>query len=283
MPKYDKRQLYIKRVLREILRHSDDRWIDIEIESELRNRFGDKPDAEAVASMPSWRLVALNYRTKYFESIEAVDGFTPASFKRFLRNFAAPALELLAAFVVFRLFPTTEYVAYIVCALAAIAAAIQQHVCFVKLRYMLVSMFVPPFLLLWYPAKAAASQASNLSGFFDQLFSEGNRYVLILILATIVFYTVTAAILHARDYADKPTRPAVAFGCIGLALAVVLGFSAYSAQRAKGFDRLSAVSFAELNSAYELYETTGDPEEFLAAAKEADKVVARNFHSRSKM
>lgn len=283
MPKYDKRQLYIKRVLREILRHSDDRWIDIEIESDLRNRFGDKPDAEAVADMPSWRLVAINYRTKYFESIESVDGFTPARVKVALRNFAAPAIELLAAFVVFRLFPTTEYVAYIVCALAAIAAAIQQHVCFCKPKYMLISMILPPFLLIWYPAKAAADQASDIAGFFTNLFSDGNRYVLILILATIVFYAVTASILHARDYTDKPTRPAVAFGCLGFALAVVLSFSAYSIQRSQGFDRLSAVSFAELNSAYEHYETTGDPEAFIAAAKEADKVVAKNFHSRSKM
>ena len=60
MPRYDKRQLYIKRVLREINRHSDDKWIDIEIENDLRDRFGDKPDAVAVAEMPSWRLVAAN-------------------------------------------------------------------------------------------------------------------------------------------------------------------------------------------------------------------------------
>ena len=283
MPKYDKRQLYIKRVLREIRRHSDDRWIDIEIEKDLRDRFGDRPDAEAVASMPSWRLVALNYRTKYFESAESLDGFTPHAVKRLLRNFAAPALELLAAFVVFRLFPTTEYVAYVVCALAAIIAAIQQHVCFCKLRYMLISMLAPPFLLIWYPAKAAASQASDLSGFFANLFSDGNRYVLILILATTLFYTITSAILHARDYTDKPTRPAVVFSCFGLALAVVSGFAFYGTSRAKGFDRLSAVSLAELRVAYEHYEATGETEEFLAAAKEADSVVRSNFHSRSKM
>ncbi|MBR6771844.1 MAG: hypothetical protein IKM29_00470 [Clostridia bacterium] len=283
MPKYDKRQLYIKRVLREIRRHSDDRWIDIEIESELRNRFGDKPDAEAVAAMPSWRLTAINYRTKYFESAESVDGFTPHAVKRLIRNFCAPAVMLLAVFAVFRLFPTTEYVAYAVCALAAIAAAIQQHVCFCKLKYMLVSMIVPQFLLLWYPAKAAAVEAGNLSEFFRNLFSDGNRYILILIFATVLFYAVTAAVLHARDYADKPLRPAVISGSLGFALIVVFAFSAYSIQRAKGFDRLSAVSFAELNSAYEHYETTGDSEAFLAAAKEADKVVSQNFHSRSKM
>ena len=283
MPRYDKRQLYVKRVLREISRHSDDRWIDIEIERDLRDRFGGKDDAQAVASMPSWRLAAVNYRLKYFESVEAVDGFTPASVKRFLRNFAAPALELLAAFVVFRLFPTTEYVAYVVCALAAVAAAIQQHVCFCKLRYMIFSMVLPPFFLIWYPAKAAAEGASDLSEFFGRLFSDGNRYVLILIFATILFYAVTASVLHARDYADRPLRPAVAFGSLGLALVIILSFSVFSSNRAKTFDELSSAGIAELKSAYEIYETTGNTEEFLSAAAKADEIVVQNFHSRSKM
>ena len=283
MPRYDKRQLYIKRVLREIRRHSDDRWIDIEIEQDLRTRFGDRSDSEAVASMPDWRLAAVNYRIKYFQSAESLDGFTPHSIKRLFRNFAAPAIELLAAFVVFRLFPTTEYVAYAVCALAAVAAAIQQHVCFCKLRYAIVSLVAPPFLLIWYPAKAAAESAGDLSGFFGNLFSGENRYVLILIVSTVFFYTITAAILHARDYADKPLRPAVAFGSLGLALVMVLGFSVFSANRTKTFDVLSAESIAELRSAYTLYETTGDVTEFLAAAQKADKVVAQNYHSLSKM
>ena len=144
-------------------------------------------------------------------------------------------------------------------------------------------MILPPFLLIWYPAKAAASEAEAFSEFLQKLFSDGNRYVIILILATIVFYAVTASILHARDYTDKPTRPAVVFGCLGLALIVISGFSVYSINRTKTFDRLSAVSLENLKTAYELYETSGNPEEFLSAAKEADMVVAQNFHSRSKM
>lgn len=283
MARYDKRQLYIKRVLREIRRHSDDRWIDIEIEKDLRDRFGDKTDVAAVKEMPSWRLTAMNYRLKYFQSAEALDGFTPHNVKRFLRNFAAPAIELLSAFVVFRLYPTTEYIAYVVCALAAVAAAVQQHVCFVKLKYMIAAMVAPAFLLIWYPAKAAAAQADGLWEFFGNLFSPGNRYVLVLIAAFLLFFSVTSAVLHARDYADKPLRPAVIFGGLGLAIASVAIFCGITAHRNHGIALAAERDLAGLEAAYTEYLSTGDIAPLLLAAQSADETVEKNFHTLTPM
>ena len=283
MARYDQRQLYIKRVLREIRRHSDDKYIDIEIEEDIRKKFGDKPDSLAVAEMPDWRLASVNYRLKYFESAEAVDRFTPHSVERFLKNFTAPALQLLAAFVVFRLFPTTEYAAYAVCALAAVAAAIQQHICFCKLKYMLIAMILPQFLLIWYPAKAAAASATGFGSFWNLLISEGNRYILVLILASAIFFVLTTAILHAYNYADNPKRKAVIFSSIILILATLAGFTSATAARNRKFDVMAAQVLADLRPAYEEYLETGNSEEFFAAAEKADDVVRKNFHSRSKM
>ncbi len=283
MARYDKRQLYIKRVLREIRRHSDDRWIDIEIEKDLRDRFGDKTDAEAVAQMPSWRLAAMNYRVKYSESAEALDGFTPQTVQRLLTNFAAPAIELLAAFVVFRLFPTTEYVAYIVCALAAIAAAIQQHVCFCKFGYSVASIVLPVFLLIWYPARDAAANAYGFADFFGRLFSDGNRYIIILILAIVIFYTLTTAILHARDYADKPIRGRTILASAILILCCVSGFAAYTSYRNESSNEQSAIALAEIKEAYAEYQSTGDVQKLLETAQKADSIVKKNFHRLSKM
>lgn len=283
MARYDKRQLYIKRVLREIRRHSDDRWIDIEIEKDLRERFGDLPDKEAVARMPSWRLAAMNYRLKYFESAEALDGFTPHNVRRFLTNFAAPAIELLAAFVVFRLYPTTEYVAYVVCALAAVVAAVQQHVCFVKLKYMLAALLAPPFLLIWYPAKSAVLASEGFRDFFARLFSENNRYVLVLIFAFLLFYTVTSAILHARDYADKPLRPAVIFGSLGAAAVAVGIFCGATAFRNRDIALDAQRDVSALETAYTAYLSGGDFAPLLAAAESSDATVEKNFHTLTPM
>lgn len=283
MPRYTKKQLYVKRVFREIRRHSDDKWIDTEIEKDLNSQLEGKSDAEIKRDMPSPSFLAIRYRLKYAESASAPDGFTPHSVRRLFKNFLAPALELLAAFCVFRLYPTTEYIAYAVCALAAVAAAIQQHVCFCKLRYIIIALAAPPFLLIWYPAKAAASASGSVPEFFSRLFSDGNRYVLILIFSFIFFYFVTAAFLHARDYTDSPVKALVMIGSVAAAAASVVVFVLCAHRTEQEFDRLAAESFAELETSYAEFLSSGSSGQFISAAEKADGILSPHYHAYAKM
>ncbi|MBQ5973923.1 MAG: hypothetical protein IJL69_06935, partial [Oscillospiraceae bacterium] len=278
MARCDAKELYIRRVLREVRRHSGDRWIDGEIRAELEARFAGRDAAEVLRELPSARAAGLQYRLRYADSAAEPDGFTPHVVRRLIRNLAAPAVELLAALCVFRLFPTTEYTAYAVCALAAVAAAVQQHVCFCRLRYQLVAMIAPVFLLIWYPARASAAAAADLSGFFRLLFSENHRHALILILIFTAFYALTTALLHAREYADRPLRPVVTVLVLLAAVGSVGGFAAYEVRRTRALDAESAAVLARLSSDFADGLARGDLTAARADARDADALARRNYH-----
>ena len=103
--------LYIKRVLREVRRHSSDTDIDRKIIGEIEERVlrltGGRTDEESIRAalkkMEPASELGLQYRAEYKYSAEKPDGFL--IFERFFSSIAAMALLLLTVFVVFRLFP----------------------------------------------------------------------------------------------------------------------------------------------------------------------------------
>jgi hypothetical protein len=130
-------------------------------------------------------------------------------FNRTLVNFTAPAFLLSSAFIVFRLFPATEYVAYVIIAVVAGLSAYFSYCNFYKLRYYIIAVVLPAFLLIYYPIHDAFKNNEKI---LNSIFSYSNHVVLTLILIILIIFPAVALVLYARDYAPVAKKKAF-YGC----------------------------------------------------------------------
>jgi hypothetical protein len=176
-------QLYIKRVLRRVPFDEDHEYVAGEITRELNEAISDEHKKNPDLSIPKLikrlddpPVMARHYRKKY--------GFTTKSLMLFNQSMiyaSVAALYMVTAFVVFRLYPQREYVAYAICALSAVWGAKIAFDYFFPIQHVIFTAFVPPFLFLFYPINNAY-QASlrGVGSFWDLLFSQTHRVPFVL-------------------------------------------------------------------------------------------------------
>ena len=256
--------LYIKRVLREVRRHSSDTDIDRKIIGEIEERVlrltGGRTDEESIRAalkkMEPASELGLQYRAEYKYSAEKPDGFL--IFERFFSSIAAMALLLLTVFVVFRLFPQKEYVGYAVCACAGVAAAFLAHRRFYNIHYALATIWVPAFLLLYYPCKHAIAAVRASGGSFLSAFFSYRYHVVFLVLIFITAaYTATTAILHAAAYLRGHKRVVSYLAAVVCSVGFLCGFFCYAVHLKGVYNAEASVCLAATQKSYEVYAAGG--------------------------
>lgn len=277
--------LYIKRVLREVHHDENDLFITKKLVSIITGRIlaasgGDESERavkDALRAVGSPASLGRELRRDYKHN---ENGFM--LFNRTMTNLASAAIILVAEFVVFRLYPQTEYVAYICSAVAAIFAAWLGTHCFYKLRYHIIAMALPSFLLIYYPVRDALRlQASSGVPFFRSLFSYSNHIVLFLIVLTSAAYALTTALLHISIYSEH--KRALKFSlCGGLIAAALASFAFYAASLNIDYNQKSASYYSALSSEYREYYSgiaaggwLKPGESLISSAKLADELIDR--------
>lgn len=257
--------LYVKRVLREVRRHSSDTYIDKQIIGEIENRVlelseGHTDEASIRAALKKMEPAAVlgsRYRAEYRFSAEKPDGFL--MFENFFSNVAAMVLLLLTVFVVFRLFPQKEYVGYAFCAIAAACAAILAHKRFYNIHYLLATILIPAFLLLYYPCKHSIGTARASGGSFLVLFFSYRYHIIYisLIVITAVYLAVTA-LLHAKAYLRKRLRMFSILATMFFLLACSIGFSVYACHLKQVYQAEAEVCLAAVRASFDAYLQDGE-------------------------
>ncbi|MBR2453396.1 MAG: hypothetical protein IKB35_00170, partial [Clostridia bacterium] len=250
--------LYIKRVLREVHHDEEDLYITKKLISIICERIlaetgGDESPEKisiAIKDMVSPVKLGRELRKEYKHDQNGL-----MLFNRTLVNLTAGAIILATAFVVYRLFPQKEYVAYLVCAIAsAVSAWFGTHY-FIKLRYHLIAMIAPAFLLSYYPILDAIKQSSkNNTGLFETLFSSANSTTFILIAVIVAVYAVTLIAISCYLYSTR--NRGIKLSCCIFLLCLGVGlFGAHASFRAKEYNNQAAVYAAELSEQYGKYIT----------------------------
>lgn len=275
-------RLYVKRVLREVRRHSSDTYIDRNIISEIEQKVlaetGGSADEAAVKAalkkMDPPKELGLRYRKFYKFSAERPDGFL--LFERFFTNIGAMALLLLTVLTVFRLFPQKEYVAYAVCAVAGVAAAVFAHRCFYNAHFAAATLWVPAFLLLYYPCKQSIAAARETGESFLSLFFSYRYHIIftVLIVMTAAFVAATA-ILHALAYLPKKRRAVVCAAAAALSAVFVVGFAVYAFELKDTYNAQATVCLSDMRKSYSAYAQGGDIADARATAAEQSELYER--------
>ncbi len=277
---YTKEQLYIKRVLREIQRHEDDAYIDTKIKNEITAKIkaltgGDTSEKAVELALkqlgPASKL-GKEYKKEYRFSAERINGFL--FFNRFFVNMSAPALILIAALAVFRMFPLSEYLAYAVCAAAGVIAGIIAYTAFYKAVYAVLTAALPSFLLIFYPLKDALSARLDYGvPFFRELFGYSNHTVLFIILFSVLAYAVTVSWLHAKFYFRKFNYRYIHAELVFFVLAVLAGFTVFAVDLKKSNDAEASILLDKLGEQYEIYLESGNmPDTLPALGDEASRL-----------
>ena len=257
-------RLYVKRVLREVKRHSEDAYIDRNIKNEIAERILDLTDGStdeaavktALKQMEPARELGLRYRKFYKFSAERPDGFL--LFERFFTNIAGIAILMITALCVYRMLPQVEYVAYAICALAGVAAAIFAHRAFYNIHFALATLYIPAFLLLYYPCKHSIADAVNGKGSFTELlFSHRYREIFITLIVMILAYTATTAILHAFSYMHKRGKIISVTASVILTIACVCGFAGYAYDLKDTYNTQAELQVSALRETYTNYQNGG--------------------------
>lgn len=275
--------LYIKKVLREVVRSDDDAYIDTVIKKEVLARVagltgGESSDTALRAALrelgPASRL-GKRYKKEYAFSAHRISGLM--LFNRFFVNISASLLILIAAFAVFRMYPQKEYTAYLLCAIAGVAAGFTAHLHFYKASFMVTTAVLPSFLLVYYPLKAAlAAHRDYGAPLFKTFFSYDNHIVFMIILSSVLFFALTALFLHARAYLKRPEKLYLQAVCVFTALAVVSGFFVYASGLRESFNSRAASLQSGINAAYAEYLELGVmPDTLFSLAQEARELAAR--------
>lgn len=266
-------KLYIKRVLRDVHYDPDDLYIYRKLVSLISEMILEKSGGDtseesikrAIAQMEPPAKLGKKLRADYKADENGI-----MLFNRTIVNFAAPALLMAAAFVVFRLYPATEYVAYAVIAIVAGLAAYYAYRNFYKLRYCILAVALPAFLLIYYPTRDALKSNDD---FISLLFSYSNHVVLTLIAIILIVFPSVAAVLYAREYASvKRKRIYTAALCIMLVLMVAL-FGLHAYELKLDYDADAASLLEKINGLYSLYNPSEPPDmELVLAVKMAEEL-----------
>jgi len=191
-------------------------------------------------------------------------------FNRTMVNFAAPAFLMLAAFVVFRLYPTTEYIAYAIVAVVAGLSAYYSHRAFYKLRYNLLAVILPSFLLIYYPARAALKSGGN---FISELFSYSNHVVLTLIVIILIVYPSIVFVLYAREYTHFIYKKFYMSALYGIFAVMIALFGLYAYNLKLEYDAEATELIVKISSLYSVYNTDEQPDmELTVTVKTAESL-----------
>lgn len=275
-------RLYVKRVLREVRRHSSDTYIDRNIISEIEQRVlaetgGDTDEASVKAALKKMeppKELGLQYRKFYKFSAERPDGFL--LFEHFFTNIGAMALLLLTVLTVFRLFPQKEYVAYAVCAVAGVAAAFFAHRCFYNVHFTAATLWVPAFLLLYYPCKQSIAAARETGeSFFALFFSYRYHIIFTVLIVMTAAFVATTAILHALAYLPKRKRAVACTVAAVLSAACLAGFVSYAFELRDTYNAQAVVCLSDMRESYSVYEQGGSIAAAQTAAAEQGELYER--------
>lgn len=271
--------LYVKRVLREVRRHSSDTYIDRQIIGEIERRVlelseGRTDEASvraALKQMEPASELGYRYRAEYRSSAEKPDGFL--LFETFFSNVAAMALLLLTVFVVFRLFPQKEYVGYAACAVAAACAAILAHKRFYNIHYSLATILIPAFLLLYYPCKHSIQAARAPGGsFLTSFFSYRYHIIFISLIVITIVYSAVTALLHAKTYLRSWVRTISILAAVLFLVACSAGFATYANHLKQVYHAEAEVCLAAARESFDGY-LQNEQDALKAAEEDAGKIA----------
>jgi hypothetical protein len=280
---YSQTDIYIRRVLREFKKSYDDAYIEAIIRKDVLKKIdelsggdsSDKSVALALQKLGPASELGKAYKKQYAETAQRISAFL--MFNRFFVNLSAAALILVAAFVVFRVSPQTEYVAYSVCAVSGAAAAVISYINFYKRSYMVITMALPAYLLLYYPIKDALRAYRRYGEpFFKNLFSYDNHALYLIIFSYLAAFILTVSWLHTMYIFKKRSRVCFRVLTVLLAAAAFLGFAAYAVTLKQGYDEEAALLLGKIENLYRGYLETGKlPDELVGLAHDVHVLAKR--------
>ncbi len=279
MPRHSPAEIYTMLVLRDVPYHQEETYIEKQIRGDISRDLGvlidqGMSEREAVKTLPPHTAIAKKYRRIFRGSGLSVDGLM--LFNRFFMNVSGIALMMVTLLVMFRIYPQPEYLVYLFCAFSAVVAGIIAYRRLHSILLNLITVFVPIFLLLYYPIKETYELSlQDKSSFFDLFFSYANHEVFFVVILIAILFPLTLMWLYSKRFLSKTAGLFVRIFSLILLVVSFLFFSLYTLKLKHDYDTSALTIISALNLEYENYINQNSIDNFAQYALKMDALVSK--------